>query len=379
MKNEILFHIEKIKTNLLEYEKSEEHFMNPSVLSGATGKLIFFAAYDEYFGKKDFTNFIHTSLLEQIEFINSNRISNHNFNGLVGFAQGVSFLSKRHSLINFEKNNFFSELDSFIIELSNNYIQNKNYDPFYGFIGTGYLLLDRINENSKINKILENQISIMRNHFEEILSNHESEKIEFNISHGLTSVIQFMISYGSTVGFNKELIEFIKRIYQYMLVNQQNCRIPDVIEENNEKSFAPLRWCRGDLSTSYSIGYAAKLLGDTESVKQNRIIVEKLSNMRNCIDQELFSSTICHGTLGVAHLFSKLQLIYNIPEVINAKEYWYSESVNLIKSDVKYDFVDKNSRHATLQGLLNGKEGIGVALLINLGLDSAYLDKFIQL
>ena len=116
MKNEVLIHIEKIKTNLLEKKYSKEDLMNPSVLSGSSARHIFFAAYDEYHKKNEYKSFVNLNLKEQINFINSQRISNHNFNGLVGFANCINLLEKKNYLINAEIN-LFSELDEFIIEL----------------------------------------------------------------------------------------------------------------------------------------------------------------------------------------------------------------------------------------------------------------------
>ena len=78
---------------------------------------------------------------------------------------------------------------------------------------------------------------------------------------------------------------------------------------------------------------------------------------------ELYSPTLCHGTLGVAHIINKLFDLLGDDKLKATANYWYEQSNIILNSATGYKHLDDDDNFREKHGILHGIEGIGLALL----------------
>lgn len=295
----MFLHIDKIVEDIVSNKIFISNIHNPSVLSGSFGRLIFLAGVDDLKGEIKFRKKINETINEMIEFVNENRINNNNFDGLTGFFQGINFMFDLGVINSINENEIFREIDDFIISLSEEYLINNNFDLLYGYMGLSNLLILRSEKNNRIRKILSVHVEKLVHSHEGKLRDNYPLELEINITHGLVAIIRFFTNLIENGNKKKVVENFLKYLCNFIISTKVYSRIPDIIK-GNDKQYAPLRWCRGDLSAAYALGKAAIVLNDTYIYNETKKVVNKLCKMTDIDKQELTGATICHGSLGVA-------------------------------------------------------------------------------
>ena len=193
---------------------------------------------------------------------------------------------------------------------------------------------------------------------------------------------------GSIIIFLSDLIALnITPKYYYPIVenccfqllnHKKNNRIPDCLENGNPK-YSPLRWCHGELGIVSALAYASKVLNNKLINEAAYEIAKEISYFK-MENQKLVSANICHGTLGVAHVFQKWYNHYwQLTEIRDAAVYWYKQSNDIINSDVGFNYFDDDGVFREKNGILFGIEGMGLALISALDNKLTDWDSFILL
>jgi hypothetical protein len=309
-----------------------------------------------------------------IGYINENSVSPFYIDGLVGFGYTLSNLYQMN-LLEGDENLNLEDLDTHIWELAKKDLETYNFDLFYGVIGIGNYFIQRsiVKPELKL-KLIEIGDAIVSNKIDisekEIIwqtkKNIENNEIDLSLSHGMSSIIAFLSKLISLNINPKLYITIVEKGCNFILSKNTNNRFPDILCENKSK-YSSLRWCHGDLGVVYALAYSSKIIKNREIYIKAMEVALNIAQFRGTKEQELFSASICHGTLGVAHMFMKLSLFFeNNSKIDEAATYWYNESNEIMNSTIGYNYVDNNKSMAELTGILNGIEGIGLALISSL-------------
>ncbi|HBH06508.1 MAG TPA: hypothetical protein DDX92_07890 [Flavobacteriales bacterium] len=369
------FHIDQIRYLIKERIELTDVF-GISTLTGIIGDLIFISELDRICGTNgaDTHDILDRVIRQVVKQIETEEQSSTFVDGLAGFGWGISFLSQtRKEFI--EENSFLESLDLFIsshIELK---LKSRNYDYFYGVLGYFKYLLQRSKVNIELRPKLEGFMKSFITQGSDWLEGKVWQKpfeinqksIDLSMSHGQASVMSLMCeSYrqGILVDETSKILDgFCRSIKTLVEKSSRENRVPDHIE-NEELFYAPLRWCHGDLGIAHVLMDSGVILKNDLYIEIGYEVSQRLAQFKGAKEQELVSATICHGTLGVAHMFLKLGMkMDNDVVLLNASEYWFGESLNIIQSTIGYKYYDDDAVYREKEGILFGLGGIGLAIL----------------
>lgn len=381
-------HLDTITSQLTNTEFTETN--NVSVLTGFTSNCIFYEKLALFKPelKPQLKKLTKDNISNILDYIENNEISSFNIDGLVGFGWAVSHLCNS-GFLDEDANDILSELDYHLFNIAINDIENNNFDFFYGGLGYGNYFLNRSKSNpinskylQEIGKTLIKTMSISSNDKNKIIwqnnSDVESKVVDFSISHGLSSIIIFLSNLIALDITPKYYRPIVKSLCSQLLNHKENNRIPDCLE-NDKPIYSPLRWCHGELGIVSALAYASKILNDKVINEAAHEIAKNIAHFK-IENQKLVSVNICHGTLGVAHVFQKWYHHYwQSPEIRDAALYWYKQSNDIINSDIGFKYFDDDGVFREKNGILFGIEGMGLAIISALNNKLTDWDSFILL
>lgn len=360
----VIINLENKLTEIIKIvENNKKSNINLSILTGKISRFLLLGNFYNFKREKkkliDLKKEIKIEIEQLIKIINDNKVENSYINGLVGFAYCLTLFVDLDFFYP-EDEDFFEDLDEFTWELAKVYIKENNYDLFYGLIGVGNYYVLRCKRKPILKERLQSIGDALLDNYKSCINKSE---IDFSLSHGVSSILIFLAKLVtlsiSENNYRKEILD----ISFYILTYKKDTRLPDIVVDNEAK-YCSVRWCHGDLGIVYVLGYVSKVIDNEEINKSALQIAIKLTEQNGHIDQELFSATICHGTIGVAHIFNKMyRNIWKHPKLKDGANYWYNISNEIMNSDCGYNYNDENNNQIELDGILNGKEGIGLAIL----------------
>ena len=243
-------------------------------------------------------------------------------------------------------------------------------------------LVSKLSPN-KLEKILTTEIftKIAQSDFS-FLNKEKDNTIDFSGSHGLASIISILnklLAIRIKVDQCKQLLRICcEFILKNKTITKDGPRIPDYLD-NQIPKISPLRWCHGELGIVPALTLASKHLNDEKMYKSLSEIVLTISAFKLDKQQELVSTNICHGTLGVAHIFQRLHELYPLDKVKEAARYWYHKSDQIMHSKIGYKDNDDKGIFVEKTGVLMGIEGIALAILSKIYVNQSNWDHQILL
>jgi len=230
---------------------------NVSVLTGFSSNCIFYEKLAQY--KPELSSQLKKLTKDNIniifDYIEDNKISSFNVDGLVGLGWAVSYLCNSRFLDE-DANSILSELDNHLFDIAINDFKNNNFDYFYGGLGYGNYFLNRSKSSQinlkylrKLGEILTKKIITNNNDKNKIVWQNDkdidSNIFDFSISHGLSSIIIFLSDLIALNITPKYYYPIVESCCFQLLNHKKNNRIPDCLE-NGKPKYSPLRWCHGE-------------------------------------------------------------------------------------------------------------------------------------
>ena len=129
-------------------------------------------------------------------------------------------------------------------------------------------------------------------------------------------------------------------------------------------------WCYGDL------GIASVLLCVARRVERNDWLASAISVLNQCLgrfasEDGVVDTPLCHGAVGVAHMYNRIYQTDGDPRCRDASIFWFKRALNMIRpgegvggvlSLVSADPKIKPS-WSTSSGLLDGAVGVALGFL----------------
>jgi len=213
---------------------------------------------------------------------------------------------------------------------------------------------------------------------------------DLGIAHGITGIALFLLSAMKRAPRPERLADLVhgavRFIKKHELGEDAPSRFPAfVIPAFEPQTPSRLAWCYGDLCVALLFCRAGAQLGDPFLLDRGRSIARS-STLRQS-DAGVVDASLCHGAVGVAHMFGRLASFDD--GLLAAKARWLKRALDLRSSNgvagftYSYDFVDFDGsiEHNWIDnpGLLLGAAGIGLGLVSALSGDEPSWDRLFLL
>lgn len=346
------------------------------LFTGKTGIALFLFYYWKFTKKDEAYNRGSELLINSINSIYKYRSFSF-CNGLCGIAWSINHLIK-HEFIEGNSNDIMKNTDNILYLYMKKCILEKNFDLLHGSLGVALYFLERDNKQSKkytfefIDSLHKSSIRMKKG----IAWKDINNTINFGLSHGLSSILVYLLKvymkYGSQ-GYTKEII---LDLLSYMVSNTQNINkyssylplaIATSVNETSHKN-AQLGWCYGDLGVASAFWKAYQTLGNTYF---KDLSLELLDNCIRRTDNRLYNvidAGFCHGSAGIAYIFFKMYTETNNLSYKLASDFWYNDVIK--KSSFENGLAGfkawrpkEHGGSINQYGLLEGISGIGLSLL----------------
>lgn len=353
---------------------------NIGLLSGEAGRALFYAYYGRYATNERYIEKASAILVEIIEITNKQQHINPLFsNGTTGVLWVINHLME-NGFIDCDFSESFDELDDYLSGQMLHILESSaNYDFLHGSLGiANYLLKNRKHDGilqQHIKKLehtgITNGESIYWNSIIENSSNENETVINLGLSHGVTSIAAHLNKYIPTIGETNETILLLKKIIHFIRNCEQSMEtrvnfFPNWISNKPAEKNSGLRWCYGDLGIAYTLYTSSKLLKDKELEAYSLQILIKTSERKDANQEGVLDAGLCHGAMGIAHIYNRLYQTSTIINFKNAAKFWYDTSFQFAtKTDgiAGFQSFNKLSGWKTKPYLLEGASGIGLALI----------------
>lgn len=364
---------------------------SPYLMGGIAGILLFYHEYykfknlDSEVGKfEDMLNYTLEKAFENPD--------NYSFSyGLAGIGWLIDFFI-REGRIRKSDGRIFNQCNDYLIDIFKEDMKKGNYDYLHGGLG---ICLYFINKN-KINKSL---IKIFIDEIYNLSRIHKNDRIwdtydiksklpkennlNLGLSHGIPSIIVILshicrheIQVSKCRDLLQQAIQTLLKCKNRVIPNAgKECSSQFAYELNNFEASVQSRlsWCYGDLGVAIALWEAGVALCNPE-LKNEAISIIKNSTLRtNLKENGVVDACICHGTVGIAHIYNQFYLRTKDISFKHHASYWIHQTLikKIDNTNGLYEtWVGGNIGWKVDYGLLEGTAGIGLALIDHLNYSS---------
>lgn len=351
------------------------------LFSGMSGISLFYYELGKVSGDKEYFNLAGKYLAEVFEKINTGFNYPTYCSGLAGVGWLLKFYTDE-DFLDAEELEVLNDFDTYLHQTMLQYLDSKLYDYLHGAVGIGLYFLSRLPKSDAV-KALEmlvdglDRISVHDKvkkwcWWENSDPNNQNNKIiNFSLSHGIASVANFLgrcVKAGIAVEKSRNMLDSTLR---YMLENRnsadkESC-FPIYLSNSERYCVSRLAWCYGDPGMCTALWQTATITGNSEleSICLNAMI--QAAKCRNLQEARIFDAGICHGTAGLALIFSRMYKNTKLAIFGEAAEFWREQTIGFaVQKEGIAGYQAWNSKQKewiSLTGLLDGAAGIGLVLL----------------
>jgi lantibiotic biosynthesis protein len=354
----------------------------PSLLTGSAGVKLFTCYFSKYFPEKineaqlcsDIQQFAENSIMAMLPtFCNGEA-------GKYCFFYHLSTLG----LLSKADVDFLCDNDEELKTVSLDMLNNGNYDLLHGATGIAFYFLfssrySKTDKEKYFDPFFNSLLTLCkRSKFETVLPYLDldtftivPEKVNIGLAHGLPGILKLcMQAYRNDVCSGKAKF-LAEKIIDFLLAAIQSgaaSRFPNFIRYNtSETEMSRLAWCYGDPGVAIILYQAGKVFDNNDLEKKSLEILLFNAYRRDNKSTGITDASLCHGSAGVAYIYSKMYYYTHLTEFREARDFWvqqtlaysvFEDSISGYKSyyTPQKKFVHDNS-------LLSGTAGIGLSLL----------------
>ena len=364
--------------NVIKNLNIDENYL----FTGKLGVSLFSFYYGRQFKNEDFIDLGYDYIEEVISTIN---IQNREFslcNGICGFYWLIKHLEKEK----FIETGAFQDseiLEEYLLARLDKEIKLNNWDYLHGSLGIIWTLLNYrhylIRERSfYLLEQLEKSCDLFSNGRMALRSrlidsnNRPYDVYNLGLAHGLPGVLLILSTFikkGIQPDYSKDILQ---KIYKYLESQKLNYKITGnffknwlLVNEGIESKQSRLAWCYGDLGIGYALYEVGVNIAD-DDLKKNAIEILLNSTKKKTIEESaVVDAGLCHGSVGIAHIYNRLFRKTNIYEFKKMSLFWYQKTLELARFKDGYAGYKANDRRKWVSeyNLLVGISGIGLSLM----------------
>lgn len=296
-------------------------------------------------------------------------------------AAGLGFLLNeinREGLMDLDVTTEIGELDEFLCQSAEKFIQEDNFDYLHGATGIVNYFVERARTTERQTPYLDLLIDKICACAEDedcgywfssrVEGTNGQKVVNFSLSHGLCGVLLVLINAYPYSIHKRKLERTVVNVIRFILKHKM-----DVEFSRNQYSFFPffaiqgaaeisapnrMGWCYGDLNEVLLFYRAGKWLGDKNLINLADLIGMQ-SIMRKTPEATLVNgASFCHGSAGLAQFYRTLYRERPLDAYREGYEYWLDKTFALLEEDQERSaYLGKE--HEVLEGLV----GVGLTLL----------------
>jgi class I lanthipeptide synthase len=332
---------------------------------------------------------------EAIEALAMNPMRPALFSGFTGVAWVAEHLGRllegevEQEASGVDDSDMSEEIDQALLTVLDRFSWVGNYDLLSGLVGFGVYALERFPRPSAV-RCLETIIdrleeSAERNGQEvtwftppEVLPSVNRESAPYGyydlgVAHGVPGVVALLAD-ACRLRIRQDrarpLLEgAVRWLVRQHLVGQRGACFPARVGPGIEESPSRLAWCHGDPGIAATLLYAARAVGMEEwESTALAIAAHAASAMRE--DTGVPDMGLCHGALGLAHLYNRIHQAGSGELFADAARLWYRLGLEMRSSKGGIAGFEAWQPGPDMQlyweadpGFLTGAAGVGLALL----------------
>jgi lantibiotic modifying enzyme len=192
------------------------------------------------------------------------------------------------------------------------------------------------------------------------------------LSHGIPAILSFLSKVhnaGILIDKTKDMIE---KIVNFIIENKTDSILysfSEILDINTpNETVSRLAWCYGDLGVCCSLWQASDVLNSVELKEEIISILTIASGRKSKESTQIYDASLCHGTVGAAHIFQRFYDWTKIPLFKETADYWYEETLKMAHFEDGYagykvytpiEYGGERPSRSFLEGI----SGIGLVLL----------------
>jgi class I lanthipeptide synthase len=277
------------------------------------------------------------------------------------------------------------EVDQALLTALDRFSWVGDYDLMSGLVGFGVYALERFPRPSAV-RCLEAIVDRLDESAErngqgvtwfrppEVLSNSGRERTphgyyDLGVAHGVPGIIALLAD-ACRLGIRQDrarpLLEgAVRWLVRQPLAGQGGACFPSRVGPGIEARPSRLAWCYGDPGVAATLLYAARAVGMKEWEDMALAIAAQAASAAP-EDAGVQGMGLCHGALGLAHLYNRIYQAGGDELFADAARLWYRLGLEMRKAEggvAGSEARDSQSLWAADSGFLTGAAGIGLALL----------------
>jgi len=310
--------------------------------------------------------------------------------GIAGAGWAIELL-REEDFVDIDSDELLSDLDDYLsLAIKQMGEENNFYDFLHGVIGIGFYFFKRYQSTKSLElknkyktKLLEIIASLGRTAKKEddtitwesyLIQNEELKGFNLSLSHGMTSIINFLARLAVYDDFYEEAAPLMQNAIRFILRNENkdlSCSslFPSWVYEgmgtaNNER----LAWCYGDLGIGFTLWRAGKVLQDDVIAQKGIATIENSCKRRDLIEAKVKDNGLCHGTFGMVQIYKHMYKETKKTVFKETADYWMEQGLTMgIHEDGYAGYMQwqggKNPGWRNETNLLEGIAGIGLSII----------------
>ena len=379
-----------ITKTLNRFEKDDDH----GLLTGSCGRTLFYAYYYKLTGKKSYLNKVYNIIETTIKALGEKEFIYSHCSGLAGIAWCIRHLIN-NQILDQDTEDIFDEIDEILFQQMKEDMEMFRFDFLHQGLGIALYFLEKL-PDAKARQYLEEAVSLLESAIVStetgicwkdtftILNEATSHSTFYNtgLAHGVPaalSILSLIYEKGIAVERTRPIIE---KGLQWLVSTRNepgtNCisLYPTHVTENNKtigKTTSRLGWCYGDLSVGITLWNIGTRLQNDCYKREAIDIFKHTLQYRNKENGGIVDASLCHGSMGVSHLFRRVHLAAGDSSLLEGSENWLEQTLQMrtwedapagFKFYTQYGYQNNYN-------LLEGITGIGLGLIAALDKDNA--------
>jgi len=375
--------LQEIAACVLDVPDSSTTKDNLGLFNGKAGEALFLMYYARYSGDDRYYQAAIRRLEEALEGVNSGFYLHTHCSGIAGICWGIGHLAA-NDFIEADLDETLGEFDDFLAQKMLEDIERGVFDFLHGALGVAFYFLLRRDTNPAVDRHLLKLLDGLRAcaiagdgptlKWVTIIDGETFEKgPNISLSHGMSAIAAMLskfirkgISPESSAQLLEPAVNYILR--QEMPPEYPVCRFPSYSRETNQGQASRLGWCYGDMGIGMALLQAGRTLSRQDWTDKGIEALAHACTRTDPAQGAINDAGLCHGSAGVAHMFSRAFQETGVPGFRDTAKLWYDKTLDFAH------FPDGLAGYKTFKALshggpypcselLNGVSGVGMALL----------------
>jgi lantibiotic modifying enzyme len=356
------------------------------LLTGTCGAALFYAYYYRLSRQEEYLAKMYAVIEDILNTLGSEQLPYSHCSGLSGIGWCLQHLVKNRFIEQEETEDIFEEVDDVLAGLMEDQLKTGRYDFLHEALGVGLYFVERLRHPKArlhleyLVSVLEESMSVLpsgiswQDNFTNKRSATTQPAFNLGLAHGVPAILSVLaLIYEGGIARNK-ILPMLEKGVNWLLAskNQVNetCKslYPVIVNGDNSpigEKQSRLGWCYGDLGIGIMLINVGRILNNEQYQQEAYAIFEHTSKYRNRENGDIYDACLCHGTMGVSHIFRRAFLATGDPALLQATQLWLHETIQMATwEDGLAGFKYRTpTSYENNYDLLEGITGIGLGLI----------------